>query len=367
MVGSSPQQGPGAVPEERLIAQEPPPGGSIVVLGGYGAVGRIVSELLGRWYPGRVVVAGRNGRLAQEVAGASGGALRARQVDVTRPDDLEQVLTGAAIVVMCIERANTAVARACLERGIHHVDISASTSVLAAIGELDGLARAHDATAVLSVGLAPGLTNLLARRCCELLTSADTVDITVMLPANGDHGADALRWTVEQLTAPDRSRVRPQRVRLPGHGRRTAHPFPIADQHTVSATLGVRATTRVCFDSAALTTAVFALRSVGFFSLVRRLGATAALTALLSRLRVGGDRFAVHVAASAPDGTRVAYAVTGREESRATAIVTAHVARLLDGGDVPAGVLQIDQVRDAATFIEELRRSGIGSFSTVAQ
>jgi len=74
----------------------------------------------------------------------------------------------------------------------------------------------------------------------------------------------------------------------------------------------------------------------------------------------------VHVAASAPDGTRVACAVASRGEYRATAIVTAHVARLLDAGDVSAGVLQIDQLGDTARFIDELRRSGIG-ISTVPQ
>ena len=112
---------------------------AIVVLGGYGAVGRAASEALAGWFPGRAVVAGRDGGKARRLAGAP----RPAQVDVTRPDDVRRVLDGARLVVMCVEQANAAVGCARLERGVHYVEISATTPILAAVAELDGLATAR--------------------------------------------------------------------------------------------------------------------------------------------------------------------------------------------------------------------------------
>ena len=72
---------------------------------------------------------------------------------------------------MCAELDNARVARARLERGIHYLDVSASHRLLTGIEASDGLARDRRATAILSVGLVPGVTNLLARYCVERETT----------------------------------------------------------------------------------------------------------------------------------------------------------------------------------------------------
>jgi saccharopine dehydrogenase-like NADP-dependent oxidoreductase len=359
--------------------------GTVVVLGGYGAVGRSVARTLAQWFPGEVVVAGRDGAKAAAMARSSGGAIAGRQVDVTRPDEVDRVIDGAGVVVMCIEHANEAVARACLTRGIHFVDISATEAVLSAITRLEPLAREHHATAVLSVGLAPGVTNLLARHCHAQLPAATTIDITLIAGVNGDHGPDSLRWIADNFVGPgptkhaaDRLRrtaivvgpgptkhaaavagPRPLRVDLPGFGTRTAYPFAFSDQHTVSRALGVRATTRLAFESATLTTAIFALRTAGFFRLLRGPRARRLLAALLSRVRFGTDRFVVQARATDADGRQVSLSAAGREESRATGVVAAHVARLLRAGNAPAGVVHIDDIADPAVLLRGLEQHGI--------
>lgn len=243
--------------------------------------------------------------------------------------------------------------------GIHYVDISATESVLSAIERLDPLARTHNATAVLSVGLAPGLTNLLARHCYERLPSATAIDITLTASVNGDHGPDSLRWIVDGLVAaPDRTVAgrRPQRVDLPGFGPRTAHPFPFSDQHIVSRALGVQATTRLAFESAALTAMIFALRAARVFRLLRGPRARRLLAAILSHVRFGTDRFVVQAVATDAGGQRVALAATGRQEGRSTGVVAAHVARLLRAGDIPAGVVHIDDLGDPSVLLRQLEQ-----------
>jgi hypothetical protein len=49
-------------------AAQVPPDGRIVVVGGYGAIGRVVARTLAGWFPGQVVVAGRDPRRAEAVA-----------------------------------------------------------------------------------------------------------------------------------------------------------------------------------------------------------------------------------------------------------------------------------------------------------
>ncbi|WP_062441647.1 saccharopine dehydrogenase NADP-binding domain-containing protein [Herbidospora daliensis] len=333
----------------------PGTGKPIVVIGGYGAVGGTVARQLGVWFPGWTVAAGRDLAKAESLARSTGHAVEAARIDVADPADVDRMLDDAAVVVMCVERANAELARECLSRGVHYVDVTASAPVVEAVASLDQLARRHGATAVLSVGVAPGLTNLLARHCVERLPSAETVDISLLLGQGGDHGVDSVRWIVENLVRPGRRRgARPLRVTLPDWGRRTVHPFPFSDQDAVSASLPVRATTRICLDSRVLTSALFGLRAAGFFGAVRRLSAESAFVSAFSRLRLGSDRFVVHVTASDNRGNAVSSTVMGRDVCRATGLVTARVARILCTASVPPGVLHIDRLRPAGALLDEL-------------
>ncbi|MEV4711576.1 saccharopine dehydrogenase NADP-binding domain-containing protein [Micromonospora sp. NPDC049374] len=332
--------------------------GVAVVIGGYGAVGRVVATTLARDSANEVVVAGRDLARAEALARTGPGRLTPHRLDLDDLRGLDGLLADAAVVVMCVEHRNEAVARACLDRGVSYVDISASADVLAGIERLDAAAKRTGTTAVLSVGLAPGLTNVLARRCTGRLPSATSVDVTILLGAAGDHGPDSVRWTVTGLMAPLDRTQRPGRARvdLPGFGVRTAYPFPFSDQYTLTRTLGVPVTTRLCFDSGAVTAALFRLRAVGAFRLADRLGGARLLTGASSRLRLGGDRFVVHASATDGGGRHVWSAVTGRQECHATGVVAAEIAFGVLGRRYPPGVHHIDQIVDAGEFLKTMQR-----------
>ncbi|GGO64767.1 saccharopine dehydrogenase family protein [Nonomuraea cavernae] len=335
----------------------PENGTNIVILGGYGAVGRAAASTLGQWFPGRVVVAGRDPTRGAGLART--GAVQVVRADVNDPADVDRLLLDAAVVVMCVERANARVARACLERGVHYVDVSASLPVLESIAALDGLAARHGATAVLSVGVAPGLTNLLARHCVDRLPSARAVDLSLMLGLGGEHGADSVDWVVRHLAEPaarGRHRARTARVRLGDAGTRIVHPFPFSDQFTIAESLKVRATTRICFDSRLVTSAVFALRRARVFSLVRHLGAGPLAASALSRLHFGSDRFVVHAVASDEAGDAVWSTITGRETCNATGVITAYIVKAVFDDTAPHGVVHIDRFLDPGPLLGELTR-----------
>ncbi|MCB5168443.1 saccharopine dehydrogenase NADP-binding domain-containing protein [Streptomyces bambusae] len=321
-------------------------------MGGYGAVGATVTATLAGWFPHRVLAGGRNPDRARGPAGVHAAGVR---IDVTDPDHLRRTLTGlrdVAAVVLCVEPPDDSVARVCFEQGVHLVDVGATPRLLDATAALAPVATATGATGVLSVGVAPGLTNLLARRAHEDVGGAERIDLTVLLGAGEAHGADAVRWTVENLPHP--TTAAPLRVTLPGHGTRTAHPFPFSDQHTLPHTLGAGlVTTRLCLDSAPLTATLFGLRRAARSPLVRR-----ALTASFRRIHLGADGFALRADAHR-GGRHAAYALTGRAQGRVTALVAAHVTRELLTGSLPAGVHHIEQLPALAGLPERLADHGV--------
>ncbi|MEV5550324.1 saccharopine dehydrogenase [Streptomyces sp. NPDC052309] len=328
------------------------PTGRILVVGGYGAVGATVSATLGAWFPGRVVPAGRDEARARRLGGV--------RVDVTDPDAFRRVLDelgDVAAVVLCVEPPDAGIARITLERGVRLVDVAATARLLDAVADLSGTAAAHGATALLSVGVAPGLTNLLARRAHEAVGGAERLDITLLFGTGERHGADALRWTLTALgeAAPGA----PYRTDLPGHGTRTAYAFPFSDQHTLRRTLGVPdVTTRLCLDSRPLTAALFALRRTGLSGALGRPRVLRPLTGALHRIRPGDDGFAVRVDARRGDRHTV-YALTGHEQSRVTGLVAAHATRELLTGSPPPGVHHIEQFPALARLPESLAAHGV--------
>jgi hypothetical protein len=337
--------------------------GTIVVVGGSGAVGRELVGLLAGG-PDEVVVVGRDGRraaaVAAEAARRSGGQTSARQADVTRTTDRRSALFGATTVVTCVDGANGEVARDALDEGAHVVDISASASVLAGIAALDARARWNGRTAITGVGLAPGLTNVLARACVDRIDDPERVDIAVLLGLGEHHGTEAIRWTVEALTAPAArpttelgSTDRPARVRLPGFGERRAHPFPFADQAALRASLGIPVTTRLCFDSRMATAAAFALRP-----LLRTLP-TGALVWAAGRTHFGSDRWGVTVTATGADGATVTGHASGARQAHATALMTAHVVRQLGARATPPGAHSLEAAVDVAGALAALAAAGV--------
>lgn len=315
----------------------------IVIVGGYGAVGReAASALVRELAEATVVVAGRNPAAALPVHGTT-----AVQVDVADPHSTAHLLDGADAVLMCAEVNNVPLARACLERGIHYLDVTASAPILAQVADLDALARAHHATAVLSVGLAPGVTNLLAAHCVAH-SGADEVRIGIMAGAGERHGPAALRWTLDGLGELPGAWA----MDFPGYGRRTVYRMPFSDQYTLPGTLGVaQARTGLSGDSRALTTLLAAARWPVLGRVLRHRGTRAALLAALTRIHFGSDAFAVAVQA----GNATA-AFSGHRQSRATGLAAALLIQRLPG--MPAGVRHIEEVVDPVEFLTELAGHG---------
>ncbi|WP_067853299.1 NAD-dependent epimerase/dehydratase family protein [Nocardia shimofusensis] len=275
---------------------------SVLVLGGYGAVGAHLVQLL-RAHDIPVLAAGRDAARADRV------------VDVTMPDSVETALAGVSIVVNCAGVENVRLAEACARRGIVFIEISATSAYVRALEHVEG-------PVVLGVGLAPGLTTLLA--VDALASHPGPVDIMIGLGSGEHHGPAATAWTYgllgQRFADPDGTDVRnfttPARFTIPEQA--GYKPFPalradFADQHRLTREFAVPVRTYLRLDSR--------LATVGLAALTW----APALRPLAPRHMPGSDRWVV--LARAADGP-VRWA-TGRGQSLATAAVAAATIREL--------------------------------------
>ncbi|WP_067548733.1 MFS transporter [Nocardia crassostreae] len=245
-------------------------------------------------------------------------------------------------VLMCAESHNGAVARACFERGIHYLDVTASRAVITEVEALHEVAVANNAVGVLSVGLIPGVSNLLARMVIERSPGAE-IRIGALLGSGEAHRRAAIRWTLDGLGSLSGS----WRMTFP-QGRRTVHRFPFSDQYTLPATLGgTGVRTGLALDSRPLTALLAAARRPALGRLMRGRVAEAAL----ARVHVGSDRFAVKVESDSAGAW-----FTGRRQSRATGVVAALLAERVHR--FPPGVRHIEQLVDPVEFLADLHRHG---------
>jgi saccharopine dehydrogenase-like NADP-dependent oxidoreductase len=319
----------------------------------------MICKDLGELYPGKVYAAGRSFRRAEQFCLTTNGKVKPLQLDSSEAVDPE-LLKGVKLVVMCLDQAEPAFARACFRNGIHYVDISADGAFLSLLEQCSAEAAAGQATAVLSVGLAPGLTNLLADRARRLMERTDSVDISIMLGLGDQHGKAAIEWTVDNLIQDFHAVLDGRKVAVSSFtdgrktdfgtelGRRTAYRFNFSDQHALARTLGVPfVSTRLCFDSAIVTGLLARLKASGIFRFLKSKPLRSAVVRMFGKMRFGKDIYAVKIDAKGMrrrEPVLVESFVHGRKEAEITAKVATAVADLVYRSTLPNGVYHIDQL-----------------------
>jgi len=307
----------------------------ILIIGGYGHVGQKIAR--------RLIAAGRSVTIAGRDAGkaaAAAGRLGCQGValDLARPDSWPAPLAGAGAVICCLDTDSADFAAAVLSRGLAYLDISATDAVLRRIEALDNLAQERNALAVLSVGLAPGLSNLLVREARARCPGATHFRIGVLLGLGDSHGPAAIDWTLGSLGPLDRGDIRPLRFGRDRRARPTI-PFDFSDQHSLMRRGYPSVETRLALASPLIFP--WSLRLLARMAGHPRL--RRALAASMPFLRVGSDRTALVVEAFAEGRAAPALRLTleGRQEAEVTALVAAEVALRLPG--LPArGVRHLD-------------------------
>ncbi|HID54050.1 MAG TPA: saccharopine dehydrogenase [Anaerolineae bacterium] len=354
--------------------------GDILLVGGYGAVGRVIALALADKFPGQVVAAGRSYQKAEALAQVSGGKIRPYQFDLTTAHQTPELLDDVAVVVICLDIPDMQFVRQCLQQGVHYVDITAEDAILQQIEALDEVAKAGGSTAVLSVGLSPGLTNLLVRHAQSQFDSLQQVDIYGFLGLGEPHGPEATRWTLRRLndsyTVRENGQPRQvgsftehKQVQFPdGIGERRVYRFNLADQHVVMRTLDVPSvSTWLTFDPPSTAQLMAFMRRSGLAKLLRYRWVEELIVKMSTAVYVGSEKFILQVEAQGNTDGRTqtqTYAVVGNGQSRATGLVAAQVVEQIYAAGFPPGVYHSEQLFAPMPFIHQLAGEEIAYHET---
>ena len=350
-----------------LPRREPP---TVLIVGGSGSVGRRIAGLLAPQLGERLVLGGRNPTRAAEVARGVGA--RSLALDIGDPTTFEASLEGVDLVVMCLDTTDLAFPHACVTRGIHYIDITASLEVIERLECLDDIARTQGAAILSSVGLAPGLTNLLAKACVagspEPIAS---LDIHLLFGLGDHHGPAALGWMVDRLNQPFTTADAPgirrwsfgersQAEFSAPFGNRSTYRFNFSDQHTLRETLGLPfVRTWSTFDQPWLAAVLWRLAQLHLLRLTRIRPLRRATIWALDKLAYGSDQFAISVVAKAGDGREHRATASGRAEAHGTAVVAAALVRECLLETPTPGVAQIDEHYSLVDFLPALTAQDI--------
>jgi saccharopine dehydrogenase-like NADP-dependent oxidoreductase len=331
---------------------------NILVIGGYGQVGRHVCLELAKAVPGRVVAAGRDFEKAKAFAETTNGAVLPREVDITRDAD-EDLFDDVKLVVVCVPQEDPAFVEACLNSGTHYIDITEIYDFLSQVERLNDLAQSRGATAQLSVGLSPGLTNLLVKHCVSQLDSAARAEIYLMIGDGNEHGDTLNDLMLEHMTQDieipgDGSiqRYKPftdgKKTTFPdGLGRHRAYRYEFPEPHVLPRTLGLqRVSHRTCTDSRFTTWMMHALSRVGFWKLLRFASVKSAVKKGMSGAS-GSDVIAIKVIVSGESGgepVTLEASATGRDVNLNTGRFAAIIAEEIYSGGYPTGVHHVEEL-----------------------
>ena len=159
---------------------------TFAVVGGAGAMGRItVRDLVETCAEGdEIVIADHDldkaAALAASLQGGGRPRVRAVRVDVTDHAAAAAALRGAFAIVNTVQfQLNLHVMEVALATRAHYLDIGGLFHMTRRQLELDARFRAAERTALLGMGAAPGITNLLARHGAERLDEVREIHLRV--------------------------------------------------------------------------------------------------------------------------------------------------------------------------------------------
>ncbi len=163
---------------------------TVVVLGGYGNFGAVISARLSSHSNIDVIVAGRNRQKAETFAASIGA--RGVELDTSNARFAAALKAIAAeVIVHCagpFQNADYAVARAAIDAGISYIDIADGRRFVCDIVSLDGLAKSAGVAVVSGASSVPALSSAVvdAYRCRFKVLNAIRTGITASEKVPGE-------------------------------------------------------------------------------------------------------------------------------------------------------------------------------------
>ena len=173
----------------------------ILIIGGYGVVGSIVSRQLALRYPSKIIVAGRNKEKAENFLQKKGLNAKAIFLDVEKEKFDNVNFDEIHTVVNCVETMSVSIILECIQFNINYTEVGASFKVHKRFFEISDYINNTDCLVIPSVGLVPGLSNIMAFNAAKEFAEIDAIHTYVMLGLGESHGFDSIRWMLEKANS----------------------------------------------------------------------------------------------------------------------------------------------------------------------
>lgn len=152
----------------------------VVVLGGAGAMGQItVRDLVESTAVTQVTIADMSKERADQLKNRLGAAkVTTTAANIEDRAGLVSILKGHEVLINCAPyKLNTTVMECALEAGCHYLDLGGLFHVTRQQLELHNKFKSANLLAVLGMGAAPGITNVMAAHAANDLHTVDSIDI----------------------------------------------------------------------------------------------------------------------------------------------------------------------------------------------
>jgi len=337
----------------------------ILIVGGYGKVGSNVAKILIDSFPDQLIIAGRNFDKAKKFSKDLSSHIIPKYLDVNAKRFSSELFENVQTVIMCLDITNTLFVEECFKNKANYIDITATHEIIHKIQKLSWLAEENEVTSVLSVGLAPGMTNLMTKNTLKHFDNIFRTDIFIMIGAGEKHGKEAINWTLENMNKSfeiyeegKKTIVKSFRENKvsdypEGSGNRKFYRFSFSDQIVISDTMNIPSvSTWMCLDSKFLTTTLAWFKLIYKFQIIKRI-----FSFMFLKVSFGSDIFILKVVTNGKkDGEIIEHSnyFKGNREGEMTAMIVSAVVNLLNQSKNKHGVFHIDQLFSIYQILEFL-------------
>jgi saccharopine dehydrogenase-like NADP-dependent oxidoreductase len=204
----------------------------VLVLGGYGAFGTRVCQLLARAPELAIHVAGRRLGAAEAATRRLGVAsAQAVALDRDRPDDVAAFLRAHRPRVMIdavgpFQGRDYRLPELAAAHGVHAIDLADDRTYVTGITALDARARARGVLITSGASTAPALTMAVVDRLLENLDALESIDVGISPGHRSPRGRSTIRSILSYCGKPIPAVERAHRAARRGWGDLTRHRYP---------------------------------------------------------------------------------------------------------------------------------------------
>lgn len=317
-----------------------------MIIGGHGSVGQTISKALNHH---SLVIGGRNIEKIQLFIDSNLRDAQVRKIDIHTFD--KSLYQDVHTIIVCIDQNSTQLVEYCIENNLNYMDVSANSSYL---DKVQKLSFTNQSSILLGVGIAPGVTNILASQLILDNPSLKVLDIHVILGLGEKHGSAAIDWTLDNMiTSYTFNSITYKPLRKHSHFTHKSvnydtYNFNFADQYLLSYKYPeFDFVTYMGFDKPFATRMLHRLMKINLAGLLKtNIGYKSTKHTLLNP-KIGSDYFIIHVSNGIDE-----LAFDGFNEAYYTGLFAAASAVKLVDTNLPSGLLGMDDLFSYADLFE---------------